>query len=60
MVSKVYTRFGLDFDVLETNQSRSLIADTRRIKEVCDWNPVYTIESGIDQYINWASQIDFS
>ena len=60
MVSEVYTHFGLDFDVLETNQNRSLIADTRRIKEVCDWNPVYTIESGIDQYINWASQIDFS
>jgi nucleoside-diphosphate-sugar epimerase len=60
MVSKVYAHFGLDFDVLETNQNLSLIADTTRIKEVCDWNPVYTIESGIDQYINWASQIDFS
>ena len=60
LVSKVYAHFGLDFDVLETNQTRSLIADTTRIKEVCDWNPIYTIESGIDQYINWVSQIDFS
>ena len=60
IVSKVYRYFGLDFDVLETNQNRSLIADTTRIKHLCDWNPVYTIESGIDQFINWASQNDFS
>jgi nucleoside-diphosphate-sugar epimerase len=60
MVSKVYTHFGLDFDVLKINQNQSLIADTRRIKEVCDWNPVYTIDSGINQYINWANQVNFS
>jgi len=60
MVSKVYKHFGLDFDVLKISQNRSLIADTRRIKEVCDWNPVYTIDSGINQYINWANQVNFS
>jgi len=60
MVSKVYAHFGLDFDVVKISQNRSLIADITRIKEISDWNPVYTIESGIDQYINWASQIDFS
>ena len=60
MVSKVYTHFGLDFDVLKISKNRSLIADTRRIKEVCDWNPVYTIDSGINQYINWANQVNFS
>ena len=60
MVSKVYAHFGLDFDVLKINQNRSLIADTTKIKEISDWNPVYTIENGIDQYINWANQVDFS
>ena len=60
MVSRVYAHFGLDFDVLEINHNRSLIADTTRIKEFSDWNPVYTIENGIDQYIKWANQVDFS
>jgi nucleoside-diphosphate-sugar epimerase len=60
MVSMVYAHFGLDYDVLEINHNRSLIADTTRIKEISDWNPVYTIENGIDQYIKWANQIDFS
>lgn len=60
MVSKVYAHFGLDFDVLKINQNRSLIADTTRIKEISDWNPVCTIDSGINQYINWANQVNFS
>jgi nucleoside-diphosphate-sugar epimerase len=60
MVSRVYAHFGLDFDVLKTDQNRSLIADTTRIKKISDWNHVYTIENGIDQYIKWANQADFS
>jgi len=60
MVSRVYAHFGLDFDVLKINQNRSLVADTTRIKEISDWHPVYTIENGINQYIKWANQVDFS
>jgi len=60
MVSRVYAHFGLEFDVLKINQNRTLIADTSRIKEISDWNPVYSIENGIDQYIKWANQVDFS
>ena len=54
MVSKVYEYFKLDFKVLKTDQNRSLTADTSRIKEVCGWNPEYTISTGIDKYIKWA------
>jgi len=60
MVSRVYAHFGLDFDVVKINQNRSLVADTTRIKEISDWHPVYTIENGINQYIKWANQVDFS
>jgi nucleoside-diphosphate-sugar epimerase len=54
MVSKVYEYFKLDFKVLKTDQNRSLTADTSRIKEVCGWNPEYTISTGVDEYIKWA------
>jgi nucleoside-diphosphate-sugar epimerase len=60
MVSRVYAHFGLDLHVVKINQNRSLIADTTRIKEITEWNTVYTIERGIDQYINWANEVNFS
>jgi nucleoside-diphosphate-sugar epimerase len=60
MVSKIYEHFGLDYDVLKIDHNRTLTADVSRIKELCDWNTEYTIESGIKQYIKWASQVDFS
>ena len=56
MVSKVYRYFGLEFKVLKTDQIRSLTADTSRIKEVCGWDPAYTISIGIDEYIKWADK----
>jgi nucleoside-diphosphate-sugar epimerase len=59
MVSKVYEHFGLNFKALKTNQKQSLIADTTKINKLCNWNPKYTLESGIDQYIQWASKEDF-
>lgn len=60
MVSKIYEHFGLDYDVLKTDHNLTLTADTSRIKELCDWNPEYTIENGIKQYIKWVGQVDFS
>ena len=60
MVSKVYEYFGLDFKVLKTDQNRSLIADTSRIKEVCGWNPEYPISIGVDEYIKWADKAGLS
>ena len=60
MVSKVYEYFGLDFKVLKTDQNKSLIADTSRIKEVCGWNPEYPISIGVDEYIKWADKAGLS
>ena len=60
MVSKVYEYFGLDFKVVETDQNRSLTADTSRIKGVCGWNPKYTISNGVDEYIKWADKAGLS
>ena len=60
MVSKVYEYFGLDFKVVETDQNRSLTADTSRIKGVCGWNPKYTISNGVDEYIKWAGKAGLS
>lgn len=56
MVSKVYAYFGLDFDITTTDKNGSLIADTNRIQEFCDWNPEYTIDRGVEEYIEWANQ----
>ena len=56
IVSKVYEYFGLDFKFLKIDENRSLTADTSRIKEVCGWNPEYTISNGVDEYIKWAEK----
>jgi len=56
IVSKVYEYFGLDFKFLKIDENRSLTADTSRIKEVCGWNPEYTILNGVDEYIKWAEK----
>ena len=60
MVSKVYAYFGLDFDLLKTDQNRALIADIAKIREICDWSPEYTTDRGIEQYIKWARHVDLS
>jgi len=56
MVSKVYEHFGLNYEVSKVDHKETLIADTSRIRELCDWYPRYTIENGIKQYIKWADQ----
>jgi nucleoside-diphosphate-sugar epimerase len=60
MVSKVYAYFGLDFDLLKTDQNRALIADIAKIRESCDWSPEYTTDRGIEEYIKWARHVNLS
>jgi nucleoside-diphosphate-sugar epimerase len=58
IVSKVYEYFGLEFTVLKTDQSRTLIADISKIKELSGWNPEHSIAVGVEEYIKWANKAD--
>jgi len=60
MVSKVYEHFGLSYEVSKVDHEETLIADTSRIRQLCDWYPRHTIDNGINQYIKWADQIESS